>query len=129
MAEKINNNTPVKATAKQSKSSTKSTGSGKQQKANKAAPKKPSPLQRFAAYMKNVRQEVKRTSWPSRIEVLRLSGIVIGALLFFGVTIFALDSIMTRFIAFYATLAPEAVAVTSNSVMDMIDQIFDSLMQ
>ena len=119
---------------KQSGSSSKGSNQKKSAKSSKAAPKRPNLFQRFFAYLKNVRQEINRTSWPSRGEVLRMSAIVIGALLFFGVTIFSLDSIMTKFVAFYAKLAPLASAGASgvggaspDSAFDLLDQLLYSI--
>jgi len=86
--------TASKAAAKPAKSDGK--------KAKAAAAKKPNILQRFLAYLKNVRLEIKRTSWPGRAEVGRMSLIVIGALVFFGVTIFGIDTLMTWLVGQYS---------------------------
>ena len=101
--------------------------STKTSKASKAPSKKPNVFRRFSAYLKNVRQEIKRTSWPSRDEVFRMSAIVIGALLFFGITIFSLDSIMTRLVALYARLAPSASNVEVESISNLLHQILSDL--
>ena len=53
----------------------------------KAKPKK----QRFK-FLKEVRSEMKRVTWPTRNEVLRWTGVVVGALLFFGVFVAVLDN-------------------------------------
>jgi len=111
-----------KTKAKQSNTSSKSS------KSSKAVAKKPNILSRFMAYLRSVRQEIKRTSWPSGSEVLRMSSIVIGALLFFGILIYAIDGIMTRFVAFYATLAPEQTFVAApESVKELLNMIKGSM--
>ncbi|MCL2632419.1 MAG: preprotein translocase subunit SecE [Coriobacteriia bacterium] len=99
----------------------------KSSKSSKAAQSKPSAAQRFIAYLKNVRQEIKRTSWPNRAEVLKMSALVIGALVFFGLTIFSLDSIMTRFVAFYAKLSPSSSGVDSSSIQELLNQVLSGL--
>ena len=56
-----------------------------------------------------------------------MSSIVIGALLFFGIIIFSLDSIMTRFIAFYAQFAPAASEAGADSIYDLLGAVIDNL--
>jgi preprotein translocase subunit SecE len=68
----------------------------------KGAPKKENLFRRIATYFHNVRLEIKRTTWPSKNEVLRMSMIVFGALLFFGVFIFIADWIMTNLLDLYS---------------------------
>jgi preprotein translocase subunit SecE len=75
-------------------------------KSSKSAPKKESIFRKVVTYFKNVRLEVKRTTWPSRPEVLRMSLIVVGALIFFGVYIFGIDWATTAVVEQYAKLAP-----------------------
>jgi preprotein translocase subunit SecE len=77
-------------------------------KGGKSAPKKEGIVSKVLTYFKNVRLEIKRTTWPTRDEVLRMSLIVMGALLFFGVFIFIFDWLTTQFIEFYSSLAPGA---------------------
>ena len=43
-------------------------------------------------FLKDVRSEMKRVTWPSRVDVLRWSGVVIVALLFFGIYVALLDN-------------------------------------
>jgi len=71
-------------------------GSDKNQKKTK----KPSIFKRMLTYFRNVRLEVKRTTWPTRSEVLNMSIIVIIALLFFGVLILIIDQIMVAVVNF-----------------------------
>lgn len=60
-------------------------------KAEKASakPKK----QRFK-FLKDVRLELKRVTWPTRQEVIRWTGVVLGALVFFGVFVAVLDAVI-----------------------------------
>ena len=43
-------------------------------------------------FFKDIRAELKRVTWPTRKDVLQWSGVVIGALLFFGVFVALLDN-------------------------------------
>ncbi len=59
----------------------------KAKETTKAKPKK----ERFK-FLKAVRAEMKRVTWPTRTEVLRWSGVVVFALLFFGIYVAILDN-------------------------------------
>lgn len=48
--------------------------------------------QRFK-FFHDVATEMKRVTWPSRKDVIRWSLVVVGALIFFGVLVFLLDSL------------------------------------
>ena len=56
------------------------------------ASSKPAPKQkkRFA-FLSEVRSEMRRVTWPTKQEVLQWTGVVIVALLFFGVFVVVLD--------------------------------------
>ena len=71
-----------KSTAKATQAS--STPASKPKKAEK--PKK----KRFA-FLSEVRSEMRRVTWPTKQEVLQWTGVVIVALLFFGVFVVVLD--------------------------------------
>ena len=43
---------------------------------------------------KKLRSELKRVTWPTRNEVLRWTGVVVGALLFFGIFVAVLDNLI-----------------------------------
>ena len=43
-------------------------------------------------FLKDIRAELKRVTWPTRKDVLQWSGVVVGALLFFGVFVALLDN-------------------------------------
>ena len=55
-------------------------------------------------FLHDVRAEMKRVTWPSRTDVIRWSGVVVAALLFFGVYTALLDN---------AIVTPALVALTS----------------
>lgn len=52
---------------------------------------KPKKKSRFQ-FFKDVRAEMKRVTWPTRQDVIRWSGVVVGALVFFGVYVAILDN-------------------------------------
>lgn len=58
--------------------------------AKKSEEKKPK-KKRFK-FFREVRAEMKRVTWPTRTDVLRWSGVVVVALLFFGVFVALLDN-------------------------------------
>ncbi len=45
-------------------------------------------------FFKDVRAELKRVTWPTRTDVLRWSGVVVCALLFFGIFTAVLDNLI-----------------------------------
>ncbi|MDR2492504.1 MAG: preprotein translocase subunit SecE [Coriobacteriales bacterium] len=94
------------AATKAAKQSGKDTKKDVKKESKKA--KKPNVFKRIATYVHNVRLEVKRTTWPTRSEVGNMTIIVIIALLFFGVIIFALDWIMVFLLGLYGQVAPTA---------------------
>ena len=51
---------------------------------------------RIVTFLKGVRSEMRRVTWPTRTDVIRWSGVVVGALLFFGVFVFILDNIFPQ---------------------------------
>jgi preprotein translocase subunit SecE len=111
---------------KKKQATKQSSKSGKDTKAQSknAKNKKPNVFQRFISYLKNVRQEIKRTTWPSRDEVWRMSLIVVGALLFFGVLIFAVDQLMTFLLGLYAHVAsPADAADAATSALSMTTRL------
>ena len=93
---------PDKASAKPAKAASKAPV--KAAKNVKIAPKKENLFSKFRTYLHNVHLEIKRTTWPTKSEVFHMSLVVVGALLFFGVLIFALDSILYTLVDLYAQL-------------------------
>lgn len=45
-------------------------------------------------FLHDVRAEMKRVTWPTKKDVLRWSGVVVVALLFFGVGVAVLDNLV-----------------------------------
>ncbi len=55
--------------------------------------KKPAKKKRFQ-FFRDVKAEMKRVTWPTRTDVIRWSGVVVGALVFFGVYVALLDNVI-----------------------------------
>lgn len=67
----------------------------KQLAAKKAAEqKKAKPKKQRFKFLKEVKAELKRVTWPTRPEVLRWTGVVVAALVFFGVFVAVLDNLI-----------------------------------
>lgn len=96
VAEVSENKDEVVKKAEPKKSETKP---AEKKKAEKAKPKK----QHFV-FLKEVKQELKRVTWPSRKDVIQWSGVVVAALLFFGIFVALLDNLV---------VTPSLVAVSS----------------
>ena len=45
-------------------------------------------------FLRDVRAEMKRVTWPTRQDVVRWTGVVVGALIFFGVYVAVLDNVL-----------------------------------
>lgn len=117
---------PKKEARDSGKSKEKDSSKGKDKKVVKSqarakdpkkSTKKPNIFRRFIEYIKQVRLEIKRTTWPTKNEVLNMTIIVLVALLFFGVLIFVIDLIMVQLLNLYAQLAPD-VTILDSSVAD-----------
>ncbi|MEC4176426.1 preprotein translocase subunit SecE [Adlercreutzia sp. R21] len=72
---------------KSADAASESSDSGKPAKKADEKPKK----KRFQ-FFRDVKAEMKRVTWPTRTDVLRWSGVVVVALLFFGVFVAILDN-------------------------------------
>lgn len=55
---------------------------------------KPGVVARIKTYFKNVRTEVKRVVWPTKQEMIKYTGAVLGMLVFFGVLIAIVDAVI-----------------------------------
>ena len=64
-----------------------------EKKVEKAPEKKPAKKRRFG-FLKDVRSELKRVTWPTKQDVLRWSVVVVVALVFFGVYVAVLDNVV-----------------------------------
>lgn len=74
-------------------------------KAEKSSGKKVKKHNRFVQFFIDVRSEMKRVTWPTRVDVLRWTGVVVVALLFFGLFTFILDNgIVTPLLVFISGL-------------------------
>jgi preprotein translocase subunit SecE len=62
-------------------------------KGGTAKASKPSVFARFGKYLKDVRTELRRVSWPTRDDVLNSSVIVVVTLLFFMAFTFIIDNL------------------------------------
>ena len=82
----------------------KATKQPAKQQAAAATKKETKPKKTRFQFLKDVRAEMKRVTWPSRTDVIRWSGVVVGALLFFGVYTAVLDNVI---------ITPGLVALTS----------------
>lgn len=68
------------------------------------------PKKRRFGFLKDVRSELKRVTWPTKQDVLRWSVVVVAALLFFGVYVAVLDNvIITPVLVGISGLAPAGV--------------------
>lgn len=54
-------------------------------------------------FFKEVREELRRVQWPSRSDVVRLTGSVMVISLFFGIFIGSLDYILAELVKIMAT--------------------------
>ncbi len=75
--------------------------------AKKAADKNANPgiVKRFTGFLKDVKGELKRVTWPTKQDVLRWSVVVVVALLFFGIYVTVLDGIVTQILVGISGLA------------------------
>lgn len=88
---------PTRAEKKEAKTQAK-------QQATAAVKKEEKPKKVRFQFLQDVRAEMKRVTWPSRTDVLRWSGVVVAALLFFGIYTAVLDNVI---------VTPALVAITS----------------
>lgn len=73
---------------KKSPAKTAQVSSKPAQKPKKAAEK---PKKKRFVFLSEVRSEMRRVTWPSKQEVLQWTGVVVVALLFFGIFVVVLD--------------------------------------
>lgn len=84
------------APAKASKPAAKAGKDTAKKDAKKGSAKggKPGLLTRVKTYFKNVRTEVKRVVWPTKPEMVKYTGAVLGMLVFFGILIAVVDAVI-----------------------------------
>ena len=63
-------------------------------KTQAVAKKEEKPKKQRFQFLKDVRAEMKRVTWPTRQDVTRWTGVVVGALIFFGVYVAVLDNVI-----------------------------------
>ena len=66
----------------------------KQQPAAAAKKEEKKPKKKRFQFLRDVKAEMKRVTWPTRTDVIRWSGVVVGALVFFGVYVAVLDKLI-----------------------------------
>ena len=66
----------------------------KQQPAAAAKKEEKKPKKVRFQFFRDVKAEMKRVTWPTRTDVIRWSGVVVGALVFFGVYVAILDNVI-----------------------------------
>ncbi len=59
---------------------------------------------RFGNFLKDVRSELKKVTWPSRAEVTSTTIVVIAATIFFGFYLFLMDLVFSWLISKVQTL-------------------------
>lgn len=72
----------------------------KKQASAKEAKKATSSKPKKAGFLREVRAELKRVTWPTKQDVLRWSGVVVAALVFFSVFVLVLDNLVVTPILF-----------------------------
>ena len=60
----------------------------------KSSKKDDKPKKKRFQFFSDVKSEMKRVTWPTRTDVLRWSGVVVVALLFFGIFVALLDNVI-----------------------------------
>ena len=60
----------------------------------KSSKKDEKPKKKRFQFFRDVKSEMKRVTWPTRTDVLRWSGVVVVALLFFGIFVALLDNVI-----------------------------------
>lgn len=85
--ESVNIDETAAAGEKSSKAAEKAQPAKQEKKADK-------PKKKHFKFLREVKAELKRVTWPTKQEVLRWTGVVVAALLFFGVFVAVLDNLI-----------------------------------
>ena len=92
-AEEMANKTPEEIKREQKAAEKAAVAAAKAEaKAKEKAKEAEKPKKKHFQFVRDVRAEMKRVTWPTRQDVLQWSGVVVAALIFFGVYVFILDS-------------------------------------
>ena len=81
-----------KKASKAPEKAAKAAASKKAKKSGKNA--KPGLIERAKTYFKGVRTETKRVVWPTKPEMVKYTGAVLGMLVFFGILIALVDAVI-----------------------------------
>lgn len=101
-----NPTTEAEAVEEKPKKSLFSKSEAKSEPAQSSKKSEPKPKKKRFKFLRDVRSEMKRVTWPTRQDVLQWSGVVVAALLFFGIYVYILDSgIITPILVAFAGLA------------------------
>lgn len=73
-------------------------------KKSDAKDKKPGLVERARNYFKGVKSEIKRVTWPTKGELVKYTGAVLGMLVFFGVLIAVVDAVIVPVLYAYQGL-------------------------
>lgn len=76
----------------------------KKKDAKKADSKKPGLVECARTYFKGVKSEIKRVTWPTKNELVKYTGAVLGMLVFFGVLIAVVDAVIVPVLYAYQGL-------------------------
>ena len=76
----------------------------KKKDAKKADSKKPGLVERARTYFKGVKSEIKRVTWPTKNDLVKYTGAVLGMLVFFGVLIAVVDAVIVPVLYAYQGL-------------------------
>lgn len=93
-ADAVETEAPKRKFFKKSQKNETSVNDGKQDKAQRKELEKKAEKKRRFGFLKDVRSELKRVTWPTKQDVLRWSVVVVVALLFFGVYVAVLDNVV-----------------------------------
>ncbi len=66
--------------------------------------KKPGLGERATTYFKGVKSEIKRVTWPTKDELVKYTGAVVGMLIFFGILIAIVDAVIVPVLYAYQGL-------------------------
>ena len=57
------------------------------------------PMNRIITFLGEVKAELSKVSWPTRQQLLRYTGVVLGICLFFAIFLGGIDSVLTWLVA------------------------------
>ena len=93
-AQALELNENINSTAAEESATKRDKAAPKQAKKAEKTEKTEKPKKKRFQFLRDVKAELKRVTWPTKQEVLRWTGVVIAALLFFGIFVAVLDNII-----------------------------------